>query len=508
MVSIGALEDISWFAFSSSEPAFSFPPKPYRAAGTTQSATSVATTDALLEGSKWSGDISYSFPDSFTDYETGYAEASNGFASISFDQMQAARQVLEGSARLPGGPRATLMPVEGFTDASLFDAGFGNSDIRIGASKSAGDTAHAFLPSSNPYGGDVWFGRAHDYTSPRLGTYEFATVIHELGHALGLKHAHESGGVSGLALPANRNSLEYSIMTYNSYVRPDGVAQPGYYTNEIYGFPQTYMMYDIAALQTMYGADFTFRATNTVYRWSPTTGETFVDGVRQGAPGGGIGGSANRVFLTIWDGGGKDTYDFSNYATAVKVNLAPGAYVALPSVQRAHLGDGHYARGNIFNALQHEGDARSLIENANGGFGSDTLTGNIAANTLRGGAGRDVLNGLAGKDALAGGSDSDIFVFNTPLGPTNVDRIADFRPVDDTIRLENSVFSALARTGTLRSGNFHTGGAAHDYNDRIIYNKATGAVLYDPDGTGSGAAVRFAQLAPSLAVTAADFFVI
>ncbi|MFL6277077.1 MAG: hypothetical protein ACJ74G_17980 [Blastocatellia bacterium] len=59
--------------------------------------------------------------------------------------------------------------------------------------------------------------------------------------------------------------------------------------------------------------------------------------------------------------------------------------------QRAYLGDGHYARGNIFNALQYEGDSRSLIENVVGGAGNDRLTGNSAANTLKGGAGKDVL---------------------------------------------------------------------------------------------------------------------
>ena len=479
-----------------------------RAIGASQSATTIATTDALLEGSKWSGTISYSFPDSFGDYEAGYAEAHDGFGPVSFDQMQAARFILEGTSRFSGGFRTTLMPVEGFSDASLVDAGFGDADIRIGVSSSAGETAYAYLPGAQPQGGDVWFGRSHDFGASRLGTYEFATMIHELGHALGLKHAHESGGVGDLALPASRDSLEYSIMTYSSYALPEGEAHPGYYTNETYGFPQTYMMYDIAALQTMYGADFTFRATNTVYTWSPTSGETFVDGIGQGAPGRGQGASANRIFLTIWDGGGKDTYDFSNYVAPIKANLAPGEFVRAGTLQRAYLGDGHYARGNIFNALQFEGDGRSLIENAIGGFGNDTLIGNTAANTLKGGPGRDILNGLQGKDVLVGGSGADAFVFNTAPGSANVDRVTDFNAIDDTIRLENGVFTALRKTGTIASGHFHIGRAAHDGNDRIIYNKATGAVLYDGDGIGAGAAIKFAQLAPNLLLKASDFFVI
>jgi hypothetical protein len=102
-------------------------------------------------------------------------------------------------------------------------------------------------------------------------------------------------------------------MSYRSYV---GGPTTGY-TNETYGFPTTYMMNDIRALQEMYGADFTTNSSNTVYKWSPTTGEFFIDGVAQGQPGGaGAPASANIVFMTVWDGGGNDTYDFSNYTTA------------------------------------------------------------------------------------------------------------------------------------------------------------------------------------------------
>jgi serralysin len=214
------------------------------------------------------------------------------------------------------------------------------------------------------------------------------------------------------------------------------------------------------------------------------------------------------VFLTLWDGGGKDTYDFSNYATPVAANLTPGSYVALGLAQRANLGDGHYARGNIYTALQYEGDPRSLIENAIGGSGNDRLTGNQAANQLKGGSGQDVLNGLAGNDSLWGGPGLDSFVFNTALSSSNVDRIKDFNPADDTIRLENGIFTALTRTGQLPSGWFHVGTAAHDHNDHVIHNKAAGALLYDPDGTGPDAALKFALLTPGVALAASDFYVV
>ncbi|WP_414471691.1 hypothetical protein [Microvirga sp. M2] len=158
------------------------------------------------------------------------------------------------------------------------------------------------------------------------------------------------------------------------------------------------------------------------------------------------------------------------------------------------------------------------IVSISGTAGSNTITGTSVSDamfglggndTLGGSAGNDTLNGGTGKDVLTGGAGRDTFVFNTALNSrTNVDRITDFRPVDDTIKLENGVFRGLTRTGTLSKAAFHVGAAAHDGDDRIIYNKTTGALLYDADGNGKGAALQFATLSKGLAVTNLDFVVI
>ena len=239
----------------------------------------------------------------------------------------------------------------------------------------------------------MWFGTDYDYSQAKLGNYFFATALHELGHAFGLKHSQETGGVANVAVPAAHDDSEFTVMSYRSYV---GGPLTGY-TNEAYGFPQTYMANDILALQTLYGANFTSHSENTTYSWNPATGQEFINGVGQPAPGGGAGGSANRVFMTVWDGGGIDTYDLSNYSGGVTINLNPGASSITSATQIAYLGNGHYAQGNVFNAYLYNGDARSYIDNAIGGAGNDTLTGNAIGNTLDGGAGNDTLTGGARK---------------------------------------------------------------------------------------------------------------
>src|SRR5215217_5606572 len=152
-----------------------------------------------------------------------------------------------------------------------------------------------------------------------------------------------------------------------------------------------------------------------------------------------------------------------------------------------------------------------------GNTGADKLYGLWGDDDLYGGAGRDALTGGAGSDYLSGGADSDrltgnsgkdYFVFDTRPSSKNVDRIVDFRPADDTIMLDNQVFTRVGRDGWLSSGAFATGSGARDSSDRIIYHKQSGALLYDADGVGGVAAVKFAQLNSGLTLSKADFFVL
>jgi Ca2+-binding RTX toxin-like protein len=148
-----------------------------------------------------------------------------------------------------------------------------------------------------------------------------------------------------------------------------------------------------------------------------------------------------------------------------------------------------------------------LLETTNAaGTSSINLTGNAFANTVKGNAGSNQLNGGLGADILTGGAGADSFVFNTTLGAGNVDRITDYAVVDDTIRLDDAVFKGLA-LGTLSAGRFAFD-TAKDANDAVIYHRATGALMFDADGTGATAAVQFATLSPNLALTHQDFLVV
>ncbi len=155
----------------------------------------------------------------------------------------------------------------------------------------------------------------------------------------------------------------------------------------------------------------------------------------------------------------------------------------------------------------------SSMINATGNELSNTLIGNSASNQLTGGGGNDIINGAGGNNILTGGTGKDYFQFKTADHITGeaIDTILDYNVIDDTIKLENnifSVFSAMNIPDKIPVDQFVIGTQAMDTNDFIIYNTATGAVFYDADGNGVGNAVQFACLAAGLALTNWDFHAI
>lgn len=443
---------------------------------TTSSPTGDASINALLSDTKWAaGNLTYSFPASASLYGRSYgAETTNMFGSFNGSQQSAARAALKMYAS-----------VSNLSFTEIAETSTQHADLRFGQSDEP-STAWAYFPTTQDYGGDVWVNHSsRTYASPHKGNYAYLTIMHEIGHALGLEHPHEGTAV----MPLGYDAMEYTAMSYRSYV---GASLSSGYTNEIWSYAQSLMIYDIAAVQHLYGANYATNSGSTKYTWSPTTGEMFINGVGQGAPGG------NRIFQAIWDGGGSDTYDFTQYTTALRIDLEPGAWTTTSKAQHAILDSSasKHAAGNIANALLYGNDRRSLIEKAFGGSGSDTIKGNVASNTLRGyegndklygregndtltgGSGRDKLYGQGGRDSLYGNSGSDTFVFQSTTDSISSakDTIRDFvrgsdridlRGIDANTNLDgNQAFSFIGSKGFTKAGQlkFAGGVLAGDVN--------------------------------------------
>lgn len=378
--------------------------------------------DGILSGYRWVGHVvTYSFPTSSSVYGDYQHTVSTPGGNVTVDETTGF------SALNAGQMDAVRMAFAEISDFTLLQA---NSevapdkpaDIRLAMTTALDPnftTAYATYPNDPNFGGDAWFNTT-SYNTPRLGTYAYQTFFHELGHTLGLKHGHapDAGGNSAV-LPSDHDSLEFSTMTYRSY----SGSGTGAYSVVDGNYPQSYMMDDIAALQAMYGANyFGPSADSTVYHFDPLTGKMTATGMPDdGTPMTNGGASSNVLFRTIWDGGGVDTYDFSDYVTNLSVDLRPGFWTDVSTTtnfQAANLGKDaggvvHYARGQVFNALLYQGSQRSMIEDAIGGSGNDTMLGNDIANQLEGRDGNDSLNGGKGVDFLYGGAGNDTLYSGT-----------------------------------------------------------------------------------------------
>jgi Ca2+-binding RTX toxin-like protein len=159
---------------------------------------------------------------------------------------------------------------------------------------------------------------------------------------------------------------------------------------------------------------------------------------------------------------------------------------------------------------------------------SNTIIGNDGRNTINAGGGNDivaagrgndVLTGGLGLDVLTGGAGKDAFVFNTRLGTAKTDRkvnfdtIKDFSIKDDSIQLDNAIFRKLGSKGSENkpvklNKDFFSFDKAKDKNDYVVYNKKTGVVSYDADGSGAKAAVEFALVKKGTNLKYDDFFVV
>ena len=348
-----------------------------------------------------------------------------------------------------------------------------------------------------------------------LGSPSRTTLMHELLHSLGLSHPHSdyNNGIPIITDDfAATRTLGFDKLGFRTATPTDMYKE--FFTIMSYedqsgtGEPHTPMILDVIALQQAYGEG----------SGTQGAGNDTIE----------IGTSGYRVYF---DKGGTDTIDLKAYTggaylhmgttivgashwVGVAMSAADGAKLHLvggdPQNLRWFYGEFENASGSagadriVGNSLANHITALGAADRIYGNAGNDVLDGGAGADTVAGGAGNDrligaagddILNGGAGNDRMSGGSGKDIFVFDkTALG--GIDQIFDFRQADDTIDLDNAVFSKLVKTGSLSADNYRESstGAARDGNDFILYNTHTGALLYDADANGAGHARQFATL--------------
>jgi Ca2+-binding RTX toxin-like protein len=250
------------------------------------------------------------------------------------------------------------------------------------------------------------------------------------------------------------------------------------------------------------------------------TGDTDIDGTGNDLNNTLTGNGGNNTLTgaggnnTMYGLGGDDTYVVDSVGDRVFETQGASSRVDAGGVDTVRASV-NFTLGNFVENLVLTGSAdvngngNALDNEIAGNTGNNRLDGKAGDDTLDGGGGNDVLIGGLGNDVLTGGAGDDIFRFDTRLSASsNVDQITDFGG-GDRIQLENAVFNRLRSTGTLSDDFFVSGdgAVALDANDHVIYDSSTGALYYDPDGSGSAAMVQFATLTGAPSLSASDILV-
>jgi hypothetical protein len=330
--------------------------------------------DALLGTARWAATgplvLTYSFPGADSVWSQAPGEYSpggesnepwNGLRGLTGDEAAAVRVALQAWAAV-----ADIRFVEAPDD----DAGQGT--LRFGWTASGPDEqSHTYEVAGSQKAGDVWLNTDapwDDGFGP--GSYGLSTLLHEIGHALGLAHPFEGA----TRLPLAEEGYAYSLMSYTAFA-----GSPGSWVDYE---PTTPMLYDLLAIQHLYGANVTYRAGDDTYVY--LQGESYLE--------------------TLWDAGGSDTIVWEASTQGGLIDLRNGDW--------SQLGDARTYWNADFSQSWLDGSTVSIafgvqIENAVGGDAADRLIGNDAANRLEGRGGGDWLEGGPGDDTLIGGAGDD-----------------------------------------------------------------------------------------------------
>ena len=404
--------------------------------------------------------VTYGFRQSAAPYTVAGSNIAT-FSQVTAAEMAAVQAVLQLWSDVANITFTQVNP-GGYTDnATILYSNY--SDANDGAG------AFAFYPGSTASAdpaGDVWLNTSVSRTSLPFGSYSFETILHETGHAIGLSHPGLYNAALGVSITYANNAEfiqdtnQYSVMSY---------FDEGNTGANFNGYPATPMLYDIYAAQQIYGANMTTRTGDTVYGFGSNAGSVYDFALYP------------QAAVCIWDAGGNDTINCSNFTQTELINLNAGTFSNIGGLT-----------SNLSIAFG------ATIENAIGGSGADTIIGNSANNTIDGRGGNDSMMGGAGDDTYYVGSAGDLVIENPGEGNDTIHATVDhtLEANVESIVLEGSgnINAVGNSAGNYLQGNSGNnvldGGGGIDLmaggaGDDVYYVDNSGDVLLENPGEGT-----------------------
>jgi len=359
--------------------------------------------DALLGPQRWAlGSITYSFPTASSRWSTGPGEylAASSEPFTSFVALSAAQRESVASALNAWASVARL----NFT--LLSDDTTNPGTLRFGWSTlNASLQADSYPPATTDKAGDIWLNTAATWNGFAKGGYGYSTLLHEIGHALGLKDT----AAGPRTMPTAEDGYSASLMSAN--------AVAGWAGSWVDFEPTTPMPYDIAAIQQLYGANTSFHADDDVYVYRP----------------------GQNYFETIWDAGGFDIIQWESDSQGAVIDLREGAFSQLGKPLTYWTEDYSQSRTDPRTVAIAYG---AIVEMAVGGDGNDELIANGWGSILMGRGGNDTLRGWGNLDAA---------FYETARSAATTDRLASgaiqitsAEGTDTLIGVERALFSDTA----------------------------------------------------------------